>query len=393
MIFRSTYSKPILLVGNGVRSADAVDMVHQFARKTNIPVLTTMNGVDIAQGDLHIGFIGTHGNRIANMILNHCDLVVSVGARLGLRQVGRYTKNFAPQADLVRADIDEYELSRNIKEDEKKYHSDARDFMRMILDEDVPDYSLWRNQCLQAKAILDNYDKQPGNHAVAKIASLLPVDPVVSVDVGMHQCWCAQSLVLKGNKGRIHISGGYGTMGCGLPYAIGSSISLGCAKSYCIVGDGGFQMNIQELETVKRERLPIKIFILNNRVLGKISETQHFNHGDRFANTASTGGYTVPCFQKIAEAYGIKAATLRSYDELDEYVKWIYDDEPCVFDIPLPENSILTPKIKWETCKISPELSDILITQVEEILNVSCIALKTKNSMKRGEVTEPETYR
>ena len=102
----------------------------------------------------------------------------------------------------------------------------------------------------------------------------------------MHQCWCAQSLVLKGYKGRIHISGGYGTMGCGLPFAIGSSIAMRNNKVYCITGDGGFQMNIQELETIRRENLPVKIFILNNHVLGKISETQHFNHDNRFACTA-----------------------------------------------------------------------------------------------------------
>ena len=145
MIFRSTYSKPILLAGNGVRSANAVEMVHEFVRKTNIPLLTTMNGVDIAQDDLHIGFIGTHGNRIANMILNECDLIISVGARLGIRQVGRYTKNFAPKADLVRCDIDEYELSRTIKENEKKYLTDARDFMKNLLNEDVGDYSEWKS--------------------------------------------------------------------------------------------------------------------------------------------------------------------------------------------------------------------------------------------------------
>ena len=127
MIFRSIYSKPVLLVGNGVRSADAVDLVHKFVRRTNVPVLTTMNALDIAQDDLHIGFIGTHGNRIANMILNECDLIVSVGARLGIRQVGQFNEKFAPHADLVRCDIDEYELSRNIKEGEKKYHTDARD--------------------------------------------------------------------------------------------------------------------------------------------------------------------------------------------------------------------------------------------------------------------------
>lgn len=368
MIFRSTYSKPILLVGNGVRTAGAVDMVHEFAKRTNIPVLTTMNGVDLAQDDLHIGFIGTHGNRVANMILNECDLIVSVGARLGIRQVGQFNEKFAPHADLVRCDIDEYELSRNIKEGEKKYHTDARDFMRMIMEEDVPDYSDWKKKCLEAKEFLSQFDQQLGNRAVEKIASLLPENPNVSIDVGMHQCWCAQSLVLKGYEGRIHISGGYGTMGCGLPFAIGSCIAEKKKPVYCIAGDGGFQMNIQELETVHRENLPIKIFILNNRVLGKISETQHFNHGDRFAATVVSGGYTVPKFQKIAEAYGIRAATLESYDDLQQYKDWLDDDQPCLFDIPLPENSLLTPKIKFETGQINPRLDDTAFAHAKEVL-------------------------
>lgn len=371
MIFQKSYKKPILLVGNGVRAAGAASMVHDFVKKTNIPLLTTMNAVDLAPDNLHIGFIGTHGNRIANMMLNECDLIISVGARLGLRQVGRYTSNFAPHADLVRADIDESELSRNVKLNERKYHSDARDFMRMLINEDVPDYSKWRGLCLKAKSILDNYDKQPGNYAIEKIGSLLPQNAIVSVDVGMNQCWCAQSLVLKGYEGRIHISGGYGTMGCALPYAIGSSISMNKGVSFCISGDGGMQMNIQELETVRREKLPIKIFVLNNKVLGKISETQHFNHGDRFANTALSGGYSVPDFKRIAEAYGIKAVTLSSYEELDEYIGWITDDESCLFDIPLPENSFLTPKIKWETGKISPAISQDVFDRVNAILRES----------------------
>lgn len=368
MIFRSIYNKPVLLIGNGVRNADAVDMVHAFAKKTNIPVLTTMNGVDLAQDDLHIGFIGTHGNRIANMILNQCDLIVAVGARLGIRQVGRDPKNFAPNADLVRCDIDEYELCRNIKENEKKFKIDARDFMRMILAEDVRDYSDWRNQCLEAKRLLEKYDIQPGNLTVKMISDILPENPIIAVDVGMNQCWAAQSLNLKGDKGRIHIGGGFGAMGCGLPYAIGSSISINNGIVYCISGDGGFQMNIQELETVKRENLPIKIFILNNKVLGKISETQHFNHGNRFANTTKSGGYTVPEFTKIAEAYGIKATKLNSYTELVNYKGWISDLEPCLFDISLPEESYLTPKIKFETGMISPKIEDSDFQKVKEIL-------------------------
>lgn len=369
MIFKPQYKKPILLAGNGARQAEAVDMIHEFVKKTNIPLLTTMNGVDITPDDLHIGFIGTHGNRIANMILRECDLIVTVGARLSLRQVGRYTANFAPQAHLVRADIDESELSRNIKKDEDKFHTDARDFMRKLLDEPVGDFSTWKNQCLEAKAILDKYDKQPGNYAVEKIGELLPPDANVSVDVGMNQCWTAQSLVLKGYHGRIHISGGYGTMGCGLPFAIGSAIANKGKSVFCITGDGGFQMNIQELETVRRENLPVKIFILNNHVLGKISETQHFSHGDRFACTALSGGYTVPDFVKIAEAYGIKAAKLSSYEKLSVYQEWIKDTEPCLLDITLPEDSLLTPKIKWETGKINPSISEDVANSVRTILS------------------------
>ena len=117
-------------------------------------------------------------------------------------------------------------------------------------------------------------------------------------------------------------------------------------------------MNIQELETIHREKLPIKIFILNNRVLGKISETQHYNHGDRFAATAESGGYTTPNFTKIAEAYDIRSVKLSNYEDLDCYGKWFTDEEACLFDIPLPEESFLTPKIKFETGMISPKLDD-----------------------------------
>ncbi len=343
-------------------------MLHEFAKKSNIPILTTMNGVDLAQDDLHIGFIGTHGNRVANMILNECDLIISIGARLGIRQVGQFSEKFAPKADLVRCDIDEYELSRNIKEGERKYHTDARDFLRMILEEKVKDYSKWKNQCLEAKNILADYDKQPGNIVIEKISSFLPENPIVSVDVGMNQCWSAQSLHLKGYNGRIHISGGYGIMGCALPFAIGSCIANDKKRVYCISGDGGFQMNIQELETVHREKLPIKIFILNNRVLGKISETQHFNHEDRYAATAISGGYSVPRFKLISEAYGIKAATIYNVEELDDYVKWIENDEPCLFDIDLPEQSFLTPKIKFETGLINPPIDDEVSSRVIAIL-------------------------
>ena len=110
------------------------------------------------------------------------------------------------------------------------------------------------------------------------------------------------------------------------------------------------------------------MFVLNNKVLGKINETQHFYHDDRFAATAVSGGYTVPKFEKIADAYGIRAATLSSYEELDQYKEWIEDELPCLFDISLPEESYLTPKIKFETGMISPRLDDEVFSKAKAIL-------------------------
>lgn len=364
-----SFKKPVLLVGNGVRAAGAAEMVVEFAMKTQIPVLTTMNAVDIAQDDLRIGMIGTYGNRWSNMILENCDLVISVGARLGLRQIGHKKAWFAPKAKLVRADVDQAELSRNIKEDEEKHLMDAKDFMTMLLAVDFPDCAEWKNKCLAVKNILAKYDNTEGNDAIETIAELLPENPVCAIDIGQQQCWCAQSLALKGHEGRIMIGGGYGSMGCGLPYAIGASISKNNGIVYCITGDGGLQMNIQELETVSREQLPIKIIVINNQVLGKISEIQHGSYHDRYAQTTADSGYTVPDFEKIANAYGIKAATIPSYHELKTYKEWFVDHEPCLINMFLNPETLLIPKIKWETGKIMPLLDEKLKLQVESLLN------------------------
>ena len=248
-----TSKKPVLVVGNGARAAGVSKIIYDFIKKTHIPFLTTMNTVDMIQDEYRIGFIGTYGNRISNMILSECDLVISIGARLGLRQIGHMPELFAPKAKLIRCDVDQYELARQIKEDEEKYNLVAKYFMQQLLEEDIPDYSKWRANCIRAKEFLDGYDDTEGNKLIDKIAQLLPQNPIVTVDIGQTVCWVAQSLWLKGTEGRIIIGGSYGAMGVGLPYAIGASISRGNAITYCIVGDGGFQMNIQELESVRGE--------------------------------------------------------------------------------------------------------------------------------------------
>ena len=369
MIFRTTSKKPVLLVGNGVRAAGASKLIYEFIKKTNIPVLTTMNAVDLVQDKYRFGFIGTYGNRISNMILNECDLVISVGARLGLRQIGHKKELFAPNAKLIRVDCDQYELGRQIKDDEEKYNLDSKYFLNQLMLEDIPNYKTWWDACFKAKELLEGHDDTEGNKLIKKISDLLPENPVVAVDVGQNQCWAAQSLHLKGEEGRIFIAGGYGAMGCGLPFAIGSSISRNHGLTFCLTGDGGLQMNIQELETVRRENLPIKIIVVNNMELGKISEIQHGSYGDRFAQTTPESGYTVPDFVAISKAYGIKSATLGSWCELDKYIDWFKDDEPCLLNVMLPSLTRLIPKIIWETCTIKPDLSKILEERVAKILN------------------------
>lgn len=368
MIFPLTSKKPVLLVGNGARSADAFEAINAFATKTEIPVLTTMNSVDLVQGENHIGFIGTYGNRVANMIIAECDLLISVGARLGLRQIGNSPEKFAPNAILIRADIDQNELGRTVKPDEEKHLTDAKAFMEALLAEEIPNYSTWKSACLIAKRALEGIDDEEGNLAIKKIASLLPDNPIVAVDVGQNQCWTAQSLSLKGKNGRILIGGGYGSMGCGLPYAIGASISRDSDKVFCITGDGGLQMNIQELETVVREKLPIKIFVLNNHALGKISEVQKKSYGERYAQTTEESGYTVPDFKRVSDAYGIKARRLSSYEQLDECAAWLLDSEPCLIDITLSTDTLLIPKLDFNTMEVKPKLSSEKAEYVRTIL-------------------------
>lgn len=290
------------------------------------------------------------------------------GARLGLRQIGHMKELFASKAKLIRCDVDQYELARQIKSDEEKYNLDAKYFMEQLLAEEISDYSGWWNNCMKAKKLLDGYDDTEGNRLMNKISELLPVDPVVTVDIGQTVCWAAQSLCLRGTKGRIIIGGSYGAMGVGLPYAIGTSISNKNGITYCITGDGGLQMNIQELEAVRRENLPIKIIVVNNQELGKISEIQHGSYDDRYFITTENSGYTVPDFVKVANAYGIKAAKVENYKKLDDYKDWLIDNEPCLLNVMLSSGTLLIPKIKWETCKIMPELEENKAREVQKLI-------------------------
>ena len=368
MIFHLTSKKPVLIIGNGFCFENSRKTIQDFINKTHIPVLTTMNGVDLVQGEYHLGFIGTYGNRVANMIISSCDLIISIGARLGLRQIGHDNKLFAPNAKLIRVDIDQNELSRTIKEDEEDYCMDAKSFLDLLMNEPIPNYSKWMKACIEARELLLNYDDVDGNICIKKINELIPENSIVAVDVGQNQCWAAQSLNISGTNSRILIAGGYGSMGCGLPFAIGASFSKKNMPIFCITGDGGLQMNIQELEVLHRDKLPIKIFVLNNRALGKISEIQAKSYNGRFAQTNLKSGYSTPNFVKIGEAYEIRSVSINSFDDFKKYKDWFVDLEPTLFDIYLPEGTLLIPKISWDNGAVKPDLDLELQQKIQELI-------------------------
>ena len=357
-----------MIVGNGCHDSETVELIHRFYQKTKIPVLTTMNAVDIMQGEDKLGFIGVYGNRVANIIVEYSDLVISIGARLGLRQIGNKKEYFAPNADLIRADIDQSELSRDIKPNEEKHLVDAKEFLINLLREEIEPYDEWNRACFQAKELLEPFDKNLGNLCIEKISSKLPENPIVAIDIGQAQCWSAQSLQLKGQAGRILIGGSYGSMGCGLPYAIGACVATGKREVFCITGDGGLQMNIQELQTVFSERLPIKVLVINNKALGKIMEIQVGSYENHMLITNEEGGYTVPDFEKVAVAYGIKAATITDYNDIDNYSEWFYDNDPCLVNIVLPEATVLLPKMNWNDREMKPLIMSEIMEKVQETL-------------------------
>ncbi|MDR0983850.1 MAG: thiamine pyrophosphate-binding protein [Ruminococcus sp.] len=330
--------KPIVIAGNGVRTACAVTEIREIAAK--IPTVTSMNSVDLITDKRHkIGFIGTYGSRAANILLSQADLVISVGARLDTRQTGMMPKD----AVLIRVDIDECELALK-KSNQISVKSDAKAFLNFLL-ESGAEADFTEVNGLKKKYSL--CDRELGNLFMEELSRYILPNSVVTADVGQNQVWAAQSLNLNGEDSRILIGGGYGSMGCSLPYSAAAGVIRG--RAYCIAGDGGFQMNIQELQTVVREGLPIKIFVFNNSSLGMIRGFQTELFENRFAYTVNSGGYTEPDFCAIAGAYGVKSAKITRPEEFKEYAQWFSDDEACLFNIILGEGTSLTPKILFGT--------------------------------------------
>lgn len=321
---------PLVLSGRGIKASNSQDLFTNFVNKVKIPVITSLLGLDTISYDdpLRVGFIGSYGNRWANIAFGECDLLIVLGARLDIRQTGADTK-FIENRKIYHIDCEEGEINNRVKGCEPIV-SDLFDFFKSfaiysefqeftINDNWIKRISELRKQWpdiseLSVKGINPNVLM----HQLSRSSKLAKA---FLADVGSHQMWASQSLELLSGQYFL-TSGGMGAMGFSLPAAIGACLALENAPVVVIIGDGCMQINIQELQTIVRNDLNIKIIVLNNKSLGMITQFQESYFESRYQSTY--WGYSAPDFEKIAQAYGIGAKTVSFEGEVEAAMQWLW---------------------------------------------------------------------
>jgi acetolactate synthase-1/2/3 large subunit len=314
--------KPLLMVGRGVLIADAHQELREFAEKTGLPVTTTLLGISAFPEDhpLSIGMPGMHGWVHVNRAIQECDLLISIGARFDDRVTGKLD-TFARQAKVIHVDVDPAEISKNVHA-HVPIVGDAKQVLQ-ALTEAVATRTCdeWLGHIREVQSSRSHKQRIPDNgmfmphHVYAEFTRILQGEFRVCTDVGQHQMWAAQ--LIDYLKPHTHItSGGLGTMGFALPAALGVQIACPDEEVWTIAGDGGWQMNIQELATVMQEELPLKMCIINNGYLGMVRQWQELFHDRRYSSTPMWS----PDFVKVAAAYGIPGLRVTHQDQVADAI-------------------------------------------------------------------------
>ena len=325
--------KPLIIAGAGILKAYAYDELKEFVEKTNIPVAMTLLGLGSFPGnhDLALGMIGMHGTTYANYAANEADLIIAAGMRFDDRVTGNPQK-FVPNAKIIHIDIDPAEIGKNklidvpIVGDLKNVLADLNEKVpKASHDEWLKQIKKWKKEysLIYRKTEDDILIPQ---EILSEIDKITKGNIIVATDVGQHQMWAAQYLTFN-NPYSILTSGGAGTMGFGLPAAIGAQVANPNKKVLAVVGDGGFQMTFQELMLIKEYNLPVKIFIINNSYLGMVRQWQELFHEKRYSSVDLSYN---PDFIKIGEAYGIKSIQLKNKKDLKKNLKKILESDEAV---------------------------------------------------------------
>ena len=350
--------RPVLISGYGIRLAKGEKEFLQLVEKLGIPVISSWTTSDLipSSHEFSIGRSGIFGDRAGNFTVQNSDLVLSVGSRLSVPQVGYNFPLFARAAKKIIVDIDSAELKKPSLKPDLPIQADAREFMLELLTQltQVKSFKIskWLKRCQDWKVkypvVLPEYkdckDAVNSFYFVHVLSEKLDDKAVIVTDMGTSFTCTMQTFKTKLGQ-RLSTSSGHASMGFGLPGAIGACIGNNRKDTICISGDGGLQMNIQELQTIVHYNLPIKLFVLNNKGYLTIKATQQ-NHFGRFVGAEKSSGVTCPDIIKIATAYGLPAVQIANTEELNAKIDFILQTPgPVVCEIIMGENQPLIPRV------------------------------------------------
>ena len=346
--------KPLLIIGNGVRLSNGIDELKEFLNKTNIPVITAVNGNDIVNENYinYAGRFGTHAQICANNLLDECDFLLTIGSRLYVRQTGYNFKSFAQNAYRIYTDIDLNELNKPSLFPDYKVNTDAKILLNELNKQSINQVSQsWQNH-VQNKfknntTVLDKHRDKINTvsnyHFIEKLNDhLTEKDHVITSD-GSANVVTMQVLKLKGNQ-RLITNTGCAPMGYGLPAAIGASSNN--TRVICLEGDGSLHLNIHELQTMKHNNLPIKLIILNNNGYLSIKLTQKFLFKGKYVASEKSSGVTLPDFKKISKAYDLPYFSIKNHDDIDLVLeKFLKNNKPSILEVFTDENESHEPRV------------------------------------------------
>ena len=308
--------KPVLYVGGGVGMAQAVPALREFVAVTQMPVTCTLKGLGAVAADYpyYLAMLGMHGTKAANLAVQECDLLIAVGARFDDRVTGKLN-TFAPHAKIIHMDIDPAELNK-LRQAHVGLQGDLNALLPAL--QQPLEIDSWRQYAADMRREHDWRYDHPGEAIYAplllrQLSDRKPADAVVTTDVGQHQMWSAQHMTYTRPENFI-TSSGLGTMGFGLPAAVGAQVARPEDTVICISGDGSFMMNVQELGTVKRKQLPLKIVLLDNQRLGMVRQWQQLFFAERYSETTLTDN---PDFLTLASAFGIPGQHITRKDQVE----------------------------------------------------------------------------
>jgi acetolactate synthase-1/2/3 large subunit len=387
-----TAKRPLFWLGNGIRLSGANELLQPLLDKYNIPALVTWAGIDMIDSShpLVYGRAGTYGQRCGNFVVQNCDLLICIGTRMAISQIGYEINELARDADIAVVDIDKFELAKYSDRYKYSINADAKVFIESLInspyhvnsghDEWIKRCDTYRNEFPWVNSN-DHEDKDGFINSykfMEKLNNFFKEDQHVTTDMGTALLSGHQVLKFDDNQ-RLMTSTGLGEMGYGLPAAIGVSVARHRGEVMCLNCDGGMMMNLQELQTMVHYKLPIKLIIFNNDGYLMIKNTQNALFNGRRAGVDEASGVSCPDFSALAKAFGIPAFQIRTWEDVDNVIPQVQSiDGPVICEVFMHPHQVFVPKlsvaIKKDGTLISPPLEDLSPLLSREKLNSNMIS-------------------